>query len=167
MAQISWNTEDHKDADVDVFVPIPEGQYPAMIVSSEQKTSTAGFPMIVFKWEIIDEKYKGRQIFDYVLLSHHDASTLQMNKRQMNNIIRGCGKISANFTEELHGIPCLLTLKIKVTKPYIKDGVQHEGNPQNEIKTYTAVLGGSKPVESAATTGTAQPTAAAKKPWEK
>lgn len=58
-----------KDVESSGRVRIPEGDYKAKCVANKQDESKDGNPMVVWDWEIIEGKQKGKKLRDYAPLS--------------------------------------------------------------------------------------------------
>lgn len=132
------------------FAPIPDGEYVAMIISSDrvESKSTPGNYYIKLVVEIVDGQYKGRQIYENLNLWNSNPDTVKIAESTLGAIMDATGKQSAADTAEFHNIPVRIKTKIKPgTGGY---------NDSNAIKSWSAA--GSKQAP--------QPEMTSKKPWE-
>lgn len=138
MAQLNLNLENVETQQS--FEPLPAGDYMARIIDSEIKESQSGTSYIKFTWEVMDEKFRGRQVFDNISISNprgkrYDAgkSPAEIGQRKLKTIAT-CGKHpNPNFlqdTAELHNLPMIIKLKVRQDNQY---------GPQNDVKGFKAL----------------------------
>lgn len=135
MAQLNLNLENTETQTA--FEPLPAGDYLAQIVGSEIKESRSGTHYIKFTWAILDEKYRNRQVFENVSITNPQGKTYQpggspmeIGQRKLKTIAVCGNHPNPNFlkdTEELHGLPVILKLKVRHDDQY---------GPQNDVKGY-------------------------------
>lgn len=157
MAQLNMNLENVDEQRAPD--PLPAGDYLAQIVGSEIKTAQSGTSYVKFTWQVLDEKYRNRQLFDNISLSNHQGrkydpgqSPAEIGQRKLKTIAVCGNHPNPNFirdTEELHGLPMIVRVKQRNDPEY---------GPQNDVKGYRVASTVAKP-QSDAAPKTAQPAA--------
>lgn len=135
MAQL--NMDLHETETSTTYEPIPAGDYLAQIIDSEIKESKTGTHYIKFIWEIMDEKCRGRQVFENVSLSNLPGkryepgqSPAEIGQRKLKTIAVCGNHPNPNFlkdTEELHNLPIIIKIKTRQDEQY---------GAQNDVKGY-------------------------------
>lgn len=155
------------------FTPVPPGTYTAIITESEMKATSSGGEMLVLTVELPDQN--NRKIFERLNLKNDNETAVKIAFQTLGEIIRAVGKNTIKDSEELHNKRMTIDVVVEPAKPYMKDGVQQPGSPQNRIKKYSVyganngTTGNVTSIQSA----TAQPTAApaassdALPPWKR
>ena len=110
------------------FDPIPAGQYLAMIVASEEKTSSKGNQFLSLELEVLDGQYKGRKLWVNLNLSHPNPETVKFARTELASICRAIGVLKPTDSVQLHNLPMLITVKCVNRKD--------TGELQNRIKSY-------------------------------
>jgi len=110
------------------FDPIPAGQYLAMIVASEEKTSQKGFRYVSLEFEIVDGQYQGRKLWVNLNLYHPDAEAVKFARAELAAICKAIGVLKPQDSVQLHNLPMLITVKCANRKD--------TGELQNRIKNY-------------------------------
>ena len=165
------NVEGNKEQLGD-FTPIPAGKYPAQIMKSVyrvNKKKTGHF--LECQFVILDGEHRGRMLIERLNLDNPTPIAVEIANKTLNTICHACGKIGVEDSEELHGIPMLLTvIKVEATD------IQPAGN---DIKFYEAlgigvpsIAGTEPPAEEVPPWETElpdspEPPPAGKLPWEK
>lgn len=153
------NASDLPDFEERDFSPIPPGEYTAMIVESEIKTTKSG-EMLVLVFEILDTDYKGRKVWNNLNIRNSSTEAEKIALAALKQVMTAVGKLSIKKSEELHNKRVKIDVTVRPGRPYEKDGKQYDGNPSNDIKNYHALVG------TASTSGVAG-TPAATGPWAK
>jgi len=142
----SFNSEEHGDMG---FEAIPRGDYVAHIVESDIKPTkdaiaerggNADLPIeqysayrYVFTWKVLTGDYEGRTLFSGLNMKNPSKQTVEIANKEFATILRACGKVTVKSTEQLHMIPCVLTVGVKpATAQY---------DEQNVIKNYKSYSG--------------------------
>jgi len=112
------------------FDPIPAGQYVAMIVASEEKTSQKGFRYVVLEFEVLDGPYKGRKLWVNLNLYHTDPEAVKFARAELASICKAIGVLKPQDSVQLHNLPMLITVKCANRKD--------TGELQNRIKSYAS-----------------------------
>lgn len=96
------------------FDPIPIGVYLAMVAESEIKTTKKkDGKYISLKFKILEGKYKGRFIWTNLNIINPNPVAVEIAQNELATLCRACGKVVIQDTQELHGIP--IKMKIKIT----------------------------------------------------
>lgn len=166
MAQLprAANTEGNKDT-LDTFTPLPAGEYPVSIVKSlykETKAKTGHYLELHMK--VLMGEYKGRILFERLNLDNPNPIAVEIANKTLNTICQTLDKVGVEDSEELHGIPFIV--KIKVIP-------ETETNPaSNNITAYSAaddIESLQEKIAEEATTKEESATSESKKkklPWE-
>jgi len=172
MAQLpsAFNANNHEQ--MNDFSVIEAGKYVAQVVKSEmcKCSETAKDPKgqyLKLHWKIIDKKAKGKMLWTQLNIINKNPTAVEIAQKELATICKSIGKVTINDSQELHGIPVLLTVGIEPAKANWPE--------KNVISFYESVSG----VESAPINGgaSAQPETASeqppaedkpkkKKPWE-
>jgi hypothetical protein len=146
------------------FDPLPPGWYAMRITSSEWKPTSKGdghyLQMVLEIDETHHPEHKGRRVWERLNLKNPNQTAVEISQRTLSAICRAAGVMQLGDTDQLHGIPIAVQLKVKAaTERY---------EATNEVKGYDAVsvrLGrpGGPPVAPSSTKAPAP--AAGKAPW--
>ena len=130
---------------------LPAGDYMAAMVKSDRKEAkTAGNAYINCEFEVQDGEYQGRRFWTMLNLWNSNTQAVEIAQRELNSIMHACGKLRVDDTEELHGIPMMVSLKVEDNDKY---------GAQNRVKGY-------KPLNSGGAVSQQQNGGAAQsKPW--
>lgn len=155
----------------DDFTPVPPGTYTAIITESEMKATSSGGEMLVLTVELPD--VNNRKIFERLNLKNNNETAVKIAFQTLGEIIKAVGKTTIKDSDELHGKRMTIDVVVDPAKPYMKDGVQQPGSPQNRIKKYS-VFGtqGAVQTQPAANTSQSAPAGAAASsdalpPWKR
>jgi hypothetical protein len=86
------------------------------------------------EFDIIDEgPMKNRKLWDRLNLVNSNPKTVEIAKKTLSAICHATNTMQLKNTEQLHGIPILLTVRVKPAGPD-KGGTYREA--QNEIRGY-------------------------------
>lgn len=129
------------------FEPLPPGEYLVMITDTKQQTTKAGDGWYLnVTMEVLEGRYERRLIWEMLHLGNKNQKAVEIAQRSLAGICRAIGIVTVKDTEELHGKPFKIKLKIEPAKG--------EYDPKNKIVAY----------KSATTTAPAAP--AAEAPWK-
>ena len=96
------------------FEPIPAGNYIAQIIESDLRVTKAGNgEYIALTWEILGDEYAGRRIFSNLNIVNPNEKAVQIAKSFLKQICTAIGLESVQDTQELHGAPMAVTVKIQ------------------------------------------------------
>lgn len=144
------------------YTPIPVGDYKVHIVDSDMKdNSQRTGSYLQLELEVLEGEHAGRKLTERLNLDNPNTQAVEIAQRTLNAICVAVGKLSISDSNELHNIPMMATVKVDPAKPYMKDGVQQPGSPQNSIKAY-------KPIGTAASSAAPTPSGGGSAPpWKR
>lgn len=147
----SFNAEQHED--MNSFEPIPAGEYEAKVTKSELKaTSDKQGQMLVLTFEILRGDHKGRICWSRLNLVNKSEKAVEIANKELATLCRACGKINIDESEELHGIP--ISIKVKVTK---ETPQYPAGNAITNYKPLAGLASPSKPLTEATPSKPSEP----------
>lgn len=120
------------------FDPLPEGIYTVVLDQSQWKDTKkrdARYLHLTFK--VIKGEYKGRHLFDRLLLKHPNSQTVEYARRDLSALCHATGKLKVADSTELHDLP----VNVKVKCENTGDGVD------NVIAKYESPSAQSPPAE--------------------
>lgn len=160
MASFSFNSAEVAPTGND-FEPLPAGNYPAVALSSEMKTTKAGGEMLTYKLQVTEGQYAGRVLFARFNTVNASAKAQEIGLGQLSAFCRAAGVVEMTDTDDLLGRP--VSVKVAVRE------AQNGYSAQNEVKGFASLTAApstpSYPAPPAAPSA-ARPGAAAK-PWQK
>lgn len=107
---------------------LPAGEYVAAMVKSDRKDAkTAGNAYINCEFEVQEGELQGRRFWTMLNLWNGNSQAVEIAQRELNSIMHACGKLRVEDTEELHGIPMRVSLKVENDDKY---------GAQNRVKSY-------------------------------
>ena len=144
------------------FAPLPEGDYEAMIVKSENKLTKAGTgSYLELQVQVISGEYKKRVLWARLNLKNPNAKAVEMAKRELSAICHAVGVLRPQTKEALHNIPMIVHV--------VKVPSDRGGEDQNEIKSWKAKPDAGVTVSAPAPQPVVQmqqaPVGAGEKPW--
>lgn len=129
--------------------PIPEGEYKAAIVKSENKATKAGTgSYLSVEFEIVEGEYKGRKLWINLNLNNPNATAVEIAKAELSAICHAVGVLRPRDSAELHNRPMFISVKLEKRKD--------TGEMQNRVKGYKS-LSEAKAEPVAAKSDTAAP----------
>ncbi|UQZ90024.1 hypothetical protein C4J81_12760 [Deltaproteobacteria bacterium Smac51] len=111
--------------------PIPPGTYEARIVSTYLDHFQSQWLILALTWMVTGGDYASRRVFDWVLLSG-DEESVNYGYGKFKAIAEAIGHPAPEAidnSEELHDLPCLITVAT----------VEQEDDPVNEVRGYAAI----------------------------
>jgi hypothetical protein len=101
----------------DAFAPIPEDDYIASIVKSENKATKAGDgSYLSLQWKIQDGPARGRIVFQQLNLDNPNATAVAIAERHLSQICHATGVLTPSDSQELHDIPVKIRVKLTPNK---------------------------------------------------
>ena len=97
------------------FEPLPAGAYVASIndIKVGPLKSRKG-QAVLATWEIDDDKYGGRLIWDRIIITHESAEAMKFGRRKFKDVADACGiKEAIKNLSVLQGKRCLIVVKIE------------------------------------------------------
>ena len=134
--------------------PLPKGEYPAIIIDTDIKTTKAGDGQYIeLAMQVIDGEHSGRRIWDRLNVSNPNKQAEDIAKAALQSLCLAVGVSTLTDTGELHDKPFILQLDIDRKDP-----------TRNRVMAYLPPL----TAGAAAMAASRQtPAAPSKKPWEK
>ena len=112
----AFDSGQHEDMNTG-FDPMPAGEYLAQVIESEVlTTSKKNGKYIKLKFAILKGEFKGRFIWSNLNIVNTNPVTVEIAQKELATLCRACGKAVIQDTQELHGIPILMKIKIKPAK---------------------------------------------------
>ncbi|CAD5235808.1 putative single-stranded DNA-binding protein [Klebsiella phage vB_KppS-Pokey] len=125
---MQFNAGDHKERQIDT---VPDGWYPVQIVNSEIKpTKTLGGARLNLQFKVLQGDFAGRVIFGGYNVQNSNPVAVSIAMEELAELSRAVKVPVWNDTEQLHGIP--FNLKVKVVK---QEGYDDKAEP----KQYKAI----------------------------
>ena len=135
MSELPFNCNDVED--MESFEPMPEGtQAISEIIESDYTgPNDKGTRQAMVRFEVIDGEFQGHKAYRYMTMVC-PSSKVNKNKQniaeligrnELREVCEACGYFSINQTEELHGIPVLVT--------YGRDEPNAKGQIFNNVKS--------------------------------
>lgn len=110
------------------FDVVPAGEYDAIIVSSEMKSTAGGDGKYLnLELQILNGEHQNRKVFDKLNLVNSSAKAVEIARGTLSSICRAVGVMTPKDSSELHNKP--LRIKVAVTK-------SEEYGEQNKVKAY-------------------------------
>jgi hypothetical protein len=128
MASLNFNAANVQPQDD--FSPIPAGDYVAQVTDSSIKPTKSGSGTLLnLTWTIISGQFANRKVFDRVNIQNQNPEAEKIGQRQLSAICHAAGVLQLQDSNQLHGRPCTITLKIRQDAQY---------GDSNEVKAYKA-----------------------------
>lgn len=119
MADISELGFDAKQVEPNQFDPIPAGEYDAVIVNSEVKTTAKGDGRYIkLQLQILNGQFQNRVLFDNLNLWNPNQKAVEIARGTLSSICRAVGVLTPRDTSELHGKPLRIKLKVEKSDEY-------------------------------------------------
>lgn len=111
MAKLNFNANEHDT--MDVMDPVPPGWYNAIIDDSEIKPTRNGTgSYLMLRFSLMGGTYNNRKIFLNLNLWHANPQAQEIAQKQMSTICHAIGVMQVNDSQELHGKPLSIRVKI-------------------------------------------------------
>lgn len=112
----AFDSGQHSDMN-DGFDPIPAGEYLTQVVESDVlATKTNDGKYIKLKFKILQGEFKGRFIWTNLNIINKNPVTVEIAQKELATLCRAIGKAVIQDTQQLHGIPFKMKVKIKPAK---------------------------------------------------
>lgn len=118
MAQLgtAFDSSQHDDMNSG-FTPFPAGDYPSKVVETGvHNTAKKNGKYIKIKFEILQGEFKGRFVWTNLNIVNPSTVAVEIAQKELATLCRAVGKAVIQDTQELHGIPFLMKVKIKPAK---------------------------------------------------
>lgn len=163
MARLDFNSDGVEDPQS--FDVLPDGTQVVCVIEEsdmvETKKQDGSYLKLTFC--AIDGEHKGRKFWENLnLVTQRDdekaKKMIAIATSKLAQLCRACGKVAVNDSEELHGIPVLLTLGVEPAKG--------DWPAKNTIKKFSRVDDAAAPAEKPAPKANSNKTKTAA-PWER
>lgn len=119
MAKIDFDATQYDGEVGNDFHPLPAGWYTVRIIDSEMKPTKDGTgAYLELTMEVLDEKYKGRRLWDRLNLKNRNEIAVNIAKRQLAGYCHAIGVLKLSDTTELHGKPFRVNVIVKKDPQY-------------------------------------------------
>lgn len=116
------------------FDPIPSGEYVAMIIDSDMKsTSNRRGQYLELTHQILEGPYTGRQVWARLNLVNDNAKTVEIAQQHLSAVCHAAGVLRVNDSQQLHNIP--LVIRVEFVKADPPDFVPPQGKRRRERDT--------------------------------
>ena len=141
MAKLGKAFDSNKHDDMNNFEPVPAAAYTVKITKSDLvATKDKKGKYISLEFEIMKGDYKGRKIWTNLNIINNNPVAVEIAEKELATICRACGKSVIQDTQQLHGIPLLM--KVRIVPP---KGDYPPKNAQTGYKAIGAAASG--PIE--------------------
>jgi hypothetical protein len=138
------------------FDVLPAGEYDAVIVNSEVKTTSAGDGRYLkLELQVLNGPFQNRKVWDQLNIWNQNAQAVQIAKGQLSAICRAVNVLTPQDSSELHNKPLRIKVAVKRDAEY---------GDKNVVKAYKPRQAGPTPAPSAAPASVAS-SAPAGQPW--
>lgn len=113
---------------------LPAGEYVAAVVKSEKRgPNDKGNSYINLEFEVTEGEHEGRRFWSMLNLWNSSQKAVEIAQRELNSICQACGKLRVSDSEELHGIPMRVKLRIETSAQYGDQNRVTGYRPLNEV----------------------------------
>lgn len=101
---------------------IPKGEYVMRITDSDVVPNSAQTGTILkLTLEVVSGEYAGRKVFDQLNLTNPNEMAVKISRERLSAYCHATGVIQLQDSQQLHGIPFVAKVKIKVDKNGVYD----------------------------------------------
>ena len=112
----AFDSGQHEDMNTG-FDPMPADTYIAQVIESEILTTAKKTgKYIKLKFEILKGEFKGRFVWTNLNIINPNPTAVEIAQKELATLCRAIGKAVIQDTQELHGIPIKMKIKIKPAK---------------------------------------------------
>ena len=130
--KLAFNANDVDTNAADIYAPIPNGEYVAIIQKTElkrNKDDTGSY--INFTLQIVEGPYAGRLIWSIANILHQDKTKEANGRVTLAIICKAVGVIEPKDTAELHDKPLVIVIKVEDDK--------FKGGLKSSVKSYKGI----------------------------
>lgn len=93
------------------FQPLPDGEYPVMIVKAEEKQTSTGGLQLVLTYQVVDgQKYAKRKLFHRINLRNKNPVCVEIGMKELSGVCHAIGVLKPKTAAEFCGKQ--LTVKV-------------------------------------------------------
>lgn len=101
---------------------IPKGEYVVRITDSDVVSNSAQTGTVLkLTLEVVSGEYAGRKVFDQLNLTNPNEMAVKISRERLSAYCHATGVIQLQDSQQLHGIPFVAKVKIKVDKNGVYD----------------------------------------------
>lgn len=101
---------------------IPKGEYVMRITDSDVVSNSAQTGTVLkLTLEVVSGEYAGRKVFDQLNLTNPNEMAVKISRERLSAYCHATGVIQLQDSQQLHGIPFVAKVKIKVDKNGVYD----------------------------------------------
>lgn len=161
MADLGFTVNTEELPDAKDFSPLPAGKYTVVVTNSKllptsktkelmgqagyedydafRKVNKTAEGYLVLEMDVQDNGQVGRKLFHNLNLINDSQQAAEIAAGQLKQILEAFGmKTFSGKSEELHGKRMVVEVKVKEGKPYMKNGAQVAGQPQNNCVKFSS-----------------------------
>jgi len=130
MAKMSFDSSEISTANP--YEILPDGTKCRVVIEkSEMKSTKAGDgKYLAIEIVVIDGPHEGKRLFENLNLENKNEQAVAIANRTLSQICHATGKIAVEDSDELHGIPMIVTLGIEQARGTFE--------ARNKVKKYEA-----------------------------
>lgn len=145
------------------YEPLPAGNYTVMVVGTDLKENNAkNGQYLEVEFSVQGGEHEGAKLFDRLNIQNQNEVAQKIGWAKLGDICKAVGLGQISDSNALHNKRLVAVVEVQQGKPYVKDGVEREGRPQNNIKKYLP-YGASEPDKAVAQATSSGSTP----PWKK
>jgi len=112
MVDMQYDASEHQSEDI--FEPIPAGWYECFVSDTEiRETKSGNGRYLQVELTVESGDYRGRRLWDRLNLWNPNQTAVDIANRQFSQLIRACGMVKIEDSEQIHNIPVLAKVKIQ------------------------------------------------------
>ena len=117
MAQLGNAFDSNQHEDMANFEPIPAGEYVVQVTDSDIKDTKDGTgKYIKLEMTVLKGEFKGRKIWNNLNIINKNPVAVEIAQKELATICRAVGKSVIQDTQELHGKPFIMKVRIVPAK---------------------------------------------------
>lgn len=117
MAQLGQAFDSGQHDDMSNFDPIPAGEYVVQVTDSDiHPTKNKDGKYIKLEFTVLKGEFKGRKIWTNLNIVNPNPVTVEIAQKELATLCRACGKAVIQDTQQLHGIPIIMKVRIVPAK---------------------------------------------------
>lgn len=154
------------DAPANEFEPIEPGSYNAQITASNGKAKDGGLYVVGLQFQVLDGPMENRTFWmNFNFLNPKSAMNQEIAQKQLKQIAKACGVSVFEQTEDLHGRPLNITVKINEHNGYRSNQMSSVREYQQPGANGSVKPAPSKPAGNKAPAKAAAGAGGASRPW--
>ncbi len=154
-------------------VKIPDGQYKAVIIDSELKSTSKGDgQFLALKIIITEGQFADTEFTERLNIINQNSKAVEIAFKTLARISEALGMAQTpQDSSLLHNKPLIIVVGTEVGKPYTRDGVETMGSDKSVIKKYLPIpqvgISGKPNFAASAATSQSVQSSVQSAPWKK